>query len=596
MHQRIRNVWPRLWRAAAAILSGFLMWSAFPPLESSEAAWVALVPLLFVARFSPPLGAFGWGWAGGLCGWLPTLGWLLQLGRTGAPWGLAVLGWAALAAYCALYTGAFTLLASALFRLVPVGECVPRDAAPQPFERRLIARARSVGAVFLLPLLWVGLEYVRSTLATGFPWNQLGVSQYRNLAVIQLAEWGGVYLVSAVVVVLNAGLFIMGLRLGNVYLRRSRGTFQLELSAAFLVCLVVWVSGVRLVRSQSAVERFDPAVRIAVIQPNVAQRKKWQEGFEREIFRRLEETTDLVLPFREAIDLVVWPETAVPGPLNRDGQTRAFVEGLARGAIPLLVGSMEVLPGDPAAAAAVDREPIYYNSSFLVDTNGMVQTVYRKQHLVPFGEYLPFDRVVPLIRRLAPLGFSCTPGEESTLFHLEVPARGTREAASAGSGAAWRLPFGVLICFEDTMPYLARRAVRGGARLLVVQTNDAWFDPSAGSLQHLSHCVFRCVENRVPAVRAANTGVSACIDRTGAIDDVELLSRENWGREITAYRVGSLAVPLESYRPTFYTRWGDWPFAIPCAVLSVGLFVLVMVVEKRKNTCPKNVQEVPDHG
>jgi len=201
------------------------------------------------------------------------------------------------------------------------------------------------------------------------------------------------------------------------------------------------------------------------------------------------------------------------------------------------VGTMDVEWDDKG-------QPVYYNSSFLVGPDGRIRGRYDKQHLVMFGEYVPFGRWLPFVRSLTPLEEDFSPGEEPGLLLVKE-----------------RVPVTVLICFEDTIPALARAAVRRGARLIVNQTNDAWFDPSAGSWQHLANAVFRCVENRVPAVRCTNSGVTSAVDEMGRICDVLADSRMNPRME--GVRVVQVAAP-RGLRPTVYTRWGDW-FGWLCA-------------------------------
>jgi len=568
--------WSRIWRIGAASVSGGLLASAFPPVSGGEAAWLALVPLLILARFTSPLRCFKWGFLFGMVFWLTSLFWLLAIGRTGAHWSMAVLAWVSLSACCALFSGAFLVVTGAL-----MARMYREDSAPdQPPGRIGIVRQmlKNIGLVCTIPLVWVGFEYVRSNVFTGFPWNQLGVSQYRNLAVIQLAEWGGVYAVSALVVVMNTAIAMMGLRLGNVYRRRQRTRFQAELAFGFLVCVLCWVNGVKAVRAYTPRSVPHKGLRIAIVQPNVEQRKKWRPEDARTVYAALEEGTELALALRDGLDLIVWPETAVPGPLMSDPETAVFVRGLAREGVPILLGSMEILPGTAGATDWREAGARFYNSSYLVDTNGIALQRYRKRHLVPFGEYLPFDRTVRQIAALAPLGFSCTPGTASTVFRIT-----SARSAGLDEGAREECPFSVLICFEDTVPSLARKSVVNGARLLIVQTNDAWFDPSSASLQHLAHCVFRCVENRVGAVRCANTGVSCFVSRTGVIEGVETLRKENWGRRVSACRISHVEVPEDDMLLTFYSRYGDLPFALPCGVLSLLGFVLVVVTERRNN-------------
>jgi len=425
--------------------------------------------------------------------------------------------------------------------------------------QRRIPRAFLVVAV---PLVWIGFEFIRAVVFSGFGWNAVGVSQFRNLALIQLAEWGGVYAVSAVVVLMNMALTAMAWRLSEVYRRRRPVRLNLELLVGLSVCACCFLVG----RHSEARWRRETGrgveVRIATIQPNIPQDEKWTEPFVNSVYDRIATYTEYALTAGRNLDLIVWPETALPDAVGGSPAGRSFAEDMARRGVPLLAGAMEVeiLGGDDAPRK-------YYNSSFLFGADGEVLGVYRKRHLVPFGEYVPLDKVVPCLQKLVPIGFSCSPGSTGTVFRL---AKGP-------------VAFGSLICFEDTIPRLARAVVRNGAALLVNQTNDAWFDGSAAPVQHLAHCVFRCVENRVPAVRAANTGVSCFIDATGRIGDVDILEKSGWGMGVPGFKTAGVVLPAGSRTASFYTRYGDLPLAMPCAVLAGGVFALVVTAEKRKN-------------
>jgi len=464
-------------RIVAVLAGGLLMAAAFPPMEGAEAAWVALVPFLLLARFTGPMRSFRWGFAGGVVSWLLSISWMLKLSQTGGYALLVVIGWILLSGYCALYTGLFTMAASGLFRLGGAE-----------------SRTKNLALIFAIPVVWIGLEYLRSTLFTGFPWNPLGVSQFRNLAVIQVAEWGGVYAVSAVIAVMNTALALTGLRLVGVYTRNQPSRLHVELMAGLLVCALCWMHGLRAARRVGREARERTQVRVAAIQPNIPQVQKWPVDFAETIFERLDSLTQWAIHGSKP-QLVVWPETATPGAIGGDPQSTKFTEDMARLGVPLLAGTLEVIDDSPYSIR-------YYNSSFLYDENANIVARYRKRHLVPFGEYVPFAETLGLGTRLAPLGFTCTPGTAPTVFRLKDP----------------QTSFSALICFEDTVARLARESVAAGAGFLVVQTNDAWFDGTAAPMQHMSHCVLRCVENRVPAVRAANTGVTCFIGSTGFVE------------------------------------------------------------------------------
>ncbi len=527
-------------KAGAAAFSGWVLSCAFPlppafeGLEGAGAAWMALIPLLLVIRASRPKAAFAWGWASGFLFWLLTLSWLLALRHTWGGIAMPALGWVALSAYCALYTGLFAFVFAAVpdrWRLLPV---------------------------LAAPVLWAGTEWLRATLFSGFPWNPLGVSQYRNIAAIQVAGLGGVYAVSALIMMLNAALAMTILRIYSEI--RNRGARRRRVHAELMVGLaavaICWSWGVRTVRQTPPYA--GASLRVAAIQPAIPQLQKWSASFETDIAKALGEQTELALMTRP--DLVVWPETATPGMLRIDPLSQRLVESVStQGNAYLLAGSMDYrqLPGE---------DPEYLNASFLVSTNGQIEAVYNKRHLVLFGEYLPFENQLPFMKRWSPLGFSCIGGE---------PTQPLMELATPGTEGREPVRLSVLICFEDVFPYLARRDVRRGARLLINQTNDAWFDGSAASRQHMANAVLRAVENRVPMVRAANTGITCFIDRFGRITErAPGNSDEARARGFSNAAVTASAADMPLTR---YTRTGDWLFGLPCALatLLAALFMLL---------------------
>lgn len=525
------------WRIGAALLSGGLLALAFPPFEIAGLAWIGFIPLLLALIPKPgstPMGygtAFRLGYVGGAVFWLLSMAWMLKLLQTSpAPSALILVGWILLAAYCALYFGAFCCTVSWVVRKIGVAKL---------WQTSLVA--------LLIPMLWVGWEMARTYWFTGFPWNLLGVSQFRNLALIQTAEWGGVAMVSALVMLANACLALTVYR----YLPPRQRNYRphLELFIALFVMAVCFRWGMATIRAEEPAEKM---LKVAVVQPAIPQVKKWsQEQIDliHATFRRL---TDIVLQSgRERPDLVIWPETATPYCVTEEGESRELVLGLSRLGAPLLVGSMDVMN--------VGGELICYNGSFLFDTNGVLSGKYYKQHLVPFGEYVPLSSTIPWLANFAPMGWNCLPGHESTVFEAGVPS----------------VPFSCLICFEDIMAGLSRSFVKAGARLLVTQTNDAWFDETAGPLQHLANGIFRCVENRVPGVRVGNSGISCLILPTGAVLEASDNDRNHAPREMAAR--WQVAVPSGDFCPTLYTRYGDWIFGFPCGLITAAIVFWAMV-------------------
>ena len=555
-----------LLRTIGILTTGVLSACAFPPFDEYFAAYIGLIPLIVLALHTDPRRSFRWGFGAGCVFWLLSVSWILRLSATGGPLVPVFFGWLLLSGYCALYFGAFAMTAAWLFRRVSRGSDRPFSVA--------------AGAVLtiLLAVLWVGFEFLRSRLFTGFPWNTLGVSQYRNLGMIQIAEWGGVYAVSFVVMLMNTGL---ALTIASL-VRTCRGGAErrrvhVELMLGLLALALCLVHGTRRVRRLDAGASDALSWRVAAVQPNVGQLEKWTPAYEMEIQRTLLEQSEYAAQFRPG--LIVWPETAVPGDALADSPTARLIEAVTEHGVPLLAGAME--------AVVEDEREHYYNSALLFGTGGRLLDVYRKQHLVLFGEYLPFDRHLPFLKTLAPLGISCSAGATGTVFRLEATrSRHEKETAPANR----EVRFTSLICFEDVFPELARRAVRNGARLLVNQTNDAWFDgwlmPGWAARQHMSHCVFRCIENRVPAVRCANTGVTCFIDRAGRIDDLHLLEKQRWKMGVTGFSVREVRVPAAAAKPSFYNRYGDMSLALPAGITAALAFILAVADERRKNTAP----------
>jgi len=415
--------WPsRLWRPLAAGGAGLLLASAFPPLAAPESAWVAFVPLLVVAWLTPPAACWRY------------------------------VGWLALALYCAVYTGLFLYLTAHLARHCAV------SGLPSPPVRRAPA-LRQTMLLALVPLCWVGLEYGRSVLFSGFPWNALGISQYRQIAIIQTAAWGGVYSVSALVMVVNVALTVTGFRFADLIARRRPSRFHPELMVGLLLAAFSLLQGAGQIRLHSATAAQDTPVVARAVQPNIPQVKKWPEEYGEQVYDSLRRKTEMAATGRP--DLIVWPESALPDPFNVHPRASLFTRSLAARGAPILAGALELSEtslaelqaseplADPATGETLWQHPNasspwfprYYNSSFLVGADGSVLGVYRKRHLVPFGEYLPLDQHCEFIRRLAPLGFSCAAGRDPTVFNLPLAARpAAGPAAGRASRRRFRLP------------------------------------------------------------------------------------------------------------------------------------------------------------
>jgi apolipoprotein N-acyltransferase len=277
----------------------------------------------------------------------------------------------------------------------------------------------------------------------------------------------------------------------------------------------------------------------------VPREEKFSREFQEKTFENFTRLTQLALASRPPPQLIIWPESSTPAPALLDEENYRFVMELsATIKTDLLLGTIDA-----------DQTPADYNAALLVSNEGRNVQVYRKLHLVPFGEYVPGRNTVPLVARIVgdqvPADF--TPGKEPVVFRLT-----TDEVKVAP-----------LICFEDTLGELTRQFVLRGANLLANVTNDGWFLRTAASQQHLENAIFRCIETRRPMARAANTGLTCFVDRFGRVTQVLLDAK---GSQFTeGVLSGTIAVPTDG-RLTFYVRHGEL-FAKICGVVAV-LFLI----------------------
>jgi apolipoprotein N-acyltransferase len=405
---------------------------------------------------------------------------------------------------------------------------------------------RGIPSWTAVPVFWVCIEFLRGH--AGFlslPWGMLGHTQHAYPLVIQVASVTGVLGVSAILALVNAAV-------ADLWLRRC-AAWPSTLAAGIAITSALLFGAARLAAAPG-----DTEFRVTLIQGNIPQGIKWDRD---KVHANVQRHVDLTRRAVDAgpTDLVIWPETTVPAALMRSPEMRGAISGLAREAdAPILVGTstgpkfggvrLEPVPGGVEGGEAfriVRSTP--YNSAVLVTAEGAVGGEYHKRRLLPFAEYLPYRERLPWPRHMRERAGTLLPGDRPGLFPL------------AGGGVD-RVA-GVLICWESIFPDLARDTVKGGADFLVDITNEAWFLDSATPYQFLAMNVFRAVENGVPLVRAANTGISAVIDATGRV-----VGRVRSGNRQT-FVAGFLTHTLPGRGPvTFYTRHGDWFARIVIAV------------------------------
>ncbi len=509
------------WRRAlfAAFLGG-LAATALPPwhvLPLLIPAFVGLVWLLDGARTTRTGLFIGWCFGAGhfLVGthWIvePLLidparhAWLIPFALFGLSAGLAI--------FTALIGAAFVFL----------------------HRRAIIA---GPGRIIALATLWTLFEWVRSWIFTGFPWNLLGYVWSPSPAMLQTASVAGVYGLSLVTVVAAAMPALLGEGAGN----RRTLRYALVIAATLLLPAGLFAYGsARLAAAPPADTAIVPDVRLRIVQANIPQRLKWQAD------RRVANLQQHVAMSRQPATAgappthVIWPETAVPFFLGEDAAARqAAAQAVPAGGL-LITGAPR---SETASAGAGPRR--FWNSVHAIDGSAAVEATYDKSHLVPFGEYIPARGILP-IDKIVPGQGDFTPGS------------GRRSLRLTGLP-----PVSVLVCYEAIFPGAAVDRADRPAWILNL-TNDAWFGKLAGPRQHLAISRMRAVEEGLPLIRAANTGISAVVDP--------------YGRILARLAIGETGIidadlPMAIEKPPLFARLGAgtliWLLAL--SVVLTGLF------------------------
>jgi len=494
----------------------------YAPAGWGDLCWGAIAPLACAIWFSRPAARrerlrlaglgflFGAAYFGGSLFWLTTL---------------TVPGWAALSLYLSAYPAAWAVFLGTVAK--------PQDAAEAGGRPAWLGSAGNLRACALGAAAWVALEWLRGVIFPQFPWNPAGVALGKNIPLIQISDITGVGGISFLVVMVNL-MAVATVR--RVMIEKNLGVRRPHYDFALTVALVAlaWGYGVR--------EMFAPAPAVtdfsfASVQANIPQSVRNDLAQESDVLASYARHTEVALAMRP--DLLLWPESATPRPVFNDQATWDAVRGLA-----------EKHDGDFLLGTVHLSEGGDFNSVAMLSEHGKAAQMYHKNHLVPFGEYIPFRKAFPLfawiVGDLVPGDFD--PGPEPVVFEM----------------SAKPVKIGPLICFEDVLGDLARQFALRGAQAFVVVTNDGWFLDSAGSRQHLAHAAFRCAENKIPMVRSANSGVTCMVDRFGMVR--ETLQTEGGDTFIEGVLFGKVPAPA-SPPTTFYARNGE-AFSIACLLVS----------------------------
>lgn len=479
------------------------------------------------------------------------------------------------------------------------------------FVLRQVYLRRRWPFTIVLPIAWVGQEYLRAILLTGFPWLFLAHSQHESIRLIQISDLVGAYGVTFLIAMTNGlicDLLLRPLKHGQNRMAARLGPAALILLTACCLVGSVLYGHWRIEQGRNTIT---PGPVIAVVQESIPQYVKESSHSSEDIFSRHIKLSEQAIAAEPKPALIVWPETMTCSPLNSEFldlkrlarrydlsvfqpfvQSQAFdsqLRQLAKGHAAILVGTpaVEMRQNDARTQLAQFRR---WNSAILYLPDGTRHPArYDKMHLVPFGEVVPFKESWPWLHRvlnsLTPYDYDYTldAGTDPVVFEF-----------TAADGSSSR--FAVAICYEDVMPQVPRRLTaveqnRKRVDFLLNISNDGWFvrgrqgslTASSELIQHLVICKFRAVENRTGIVRAVNTGISAFIRPDGIVQQQPLAGTLSHKPQHRQLEKGFLTdrVCLDT-RATVYSKIGD-AFAIICTIVTVLLLLAGIPVPKRKH-------------
>jgi apolipoprotein N-acyltransferase len=477
-----------------SVLSGILIGLSYPPSPLGFLAWFGLIPLIHILLNSSILNSMKWSFITGVIVNVITVYWFGL--NSGAGLIPAIISMVAAILYLSIFWILFGFLCCSYHKMTGYG-------------------------ISILPFLWVSMEYLRSFGPLSFPWINLALTQTFSLPLIQIADVTGSMGISFWIVVLNMIIYIAII---------SNSSKKQILSIGTLLLLVIFLLGFfRLSFIQNI--NADNKINVSIVQPNIDPNLKWEQNFRDKIFNTMDSLHNEAITLDP--DFILWPEAALPTYLRINySKRRSILQKVKKSNIPLLTGT-------PDRIKREDNEIEYYNAAMFIKPDGSTK-MYYKMHLVPFAESIPFSNYFSFLKKLNFGQANFTAGSEYTLFNVDS------------------VSFANLICYESSIPKIARKFANLGAKFITIETNDSWCGHSSGVYQHFQIAKMRAVENRIPIVRSANTGISGLILPTGKVN-----------KKIHFNKQGILlaSIPINNIS-SFYTKYGDW-FALICTLISV---------------------------
>ncbi len=489
-------------------LSAILLFLASPTPGMPALSWISLIPLFLFLQTVPARKAFFTGWLAGVGYFLCMIYWVtISMVTYGglASW-LSISALVLLCIYMGLYHGFFCLI---IARVMQQKQAMP---------------------IWLAACTWVGLDYIRSFLFSGLPWMDIGYFQYQS-PIRQLADLGGHHGLTFLILLVNGVLY-------RFWQNRSmRCSINQTWPVLLCITMAFSYSPLRLKQINATILKA-PVLQTGVIQGNINQAVKWQASNKLASVNKYIALTNKALQTDQPPKFILWPETSLPFYPTFDP---IFYHVLAETVLKEN-SNYELLCGAPHI---IQKEKGYdlYNAALILRGDKSMD-FYFKQHLVPFGEYIPLRNILPFPKAIVESIGDFTPGTTPSVLQIQQAKIGT------------------LICIEGIYPDLARKQVVQGANILANITNDAWFGRSSAPTQHLAMTILRAIENRRSLARAANTGISALISPTG-----EILASSHLFKEATLVQ----PLPILKQR-TIFTYFG-FLFPICCLVCAIILFI-----------------------
>lgn len=489
------------------LLSSFLLFLSYPKISISFLAWFALIPSILVLY---DLKSFKkvifYGFLLGFSFYSMILYWIVPTMR---------------AANINLFLSIFSLL---LLSLILSIEFIVLFAFSFKFKK-----FTPFAFAFIFSSLWVLIEYSKINISRffpSFPWFSISYTQWDNLLILPYAYYGGIYGISYIII------FFQSLAAGFIYREKIKKSW-IKLFLIFLIVIGINFAGGKIVKK---ISNSGEKISVAILQPSIDFYKKWNIEYEDWIKQRIEKLIDSIKD--EKIDLIIWPENALPGWIDDREIYKWLEKNIKRTNSYHIVGSVSRFDGK-------------YVSAFLINPEGEIVAEYNKRILVPFGEYVPFRNFLgKYIDVIGALG-EFEPGSfEQNLFELK------------------NFKIGQSICYESIFNYLFFKQAEKGADFFVNITNDGWYLDTSAPYQHLAAAILRAAENRKYFIRAANNGISAVISPYGKIE--KKLDLNEYGvlkTEITKIEFPKRPFPFSS----------DFPLLLSLIVIITFFFSIIFI-------------------